>query len=67
VGDVLQVIQSAVVLLAAPLYAGALTRAEAIVQCKRGPSVFQPYRDLRKWLRKGTAASDQASWLSPVT
>jgi len=63
VGDVLQIIQSAVVLLAAPLYAGVLSRGEAIVQCKRGPSVLQPYRDLRKLLRKGTATSDQASWI----
>ena len=36
-GDVLQVIQSLVVLLAAPLFAGVLARAEAVVQCKRGP------------------------------
>jgi NADH dehydrogenase len=63
VGDVLQIIQSAVVLLAAPLYAGVLSRAAAIVQCKRGPSVLQPYRDLRKLLRKGSATSDQASWI----
>jgi formate hydrogenlyase subunit 4 len=63
VGDVLQVIQSVVVLLAAPLYAGVLARAAAIVQCKRGPSVLQPYRDLRKLLRKGSATSDQASWI----
>ncbi|MGH2873156.1 MAG: respiratory chain complex I subunit 1 family protein [Solirubrobacteraceae bacterium] len=61
--DLLQVIQSAVVLFLAPLYAGALARAEAIVQCKRGPSVLQPYRDLRKLLRKGGATSDQASWI----
>jgi len=61
--DGLQVLQSAVVLLLAPLYAGALARAEAIVQCKRGPSVLQPYRDLQKLLRKGSAISDQASWI----
>jgi formate hydrogenlyase subunit 4 len=61
--DGLQVLQSAVVLFLAPLYAGCLARAEAIVQCKRGPSVLQPYRDLRKLLRKGSAISDQASWV----
>jgi len=33
------------------------------VQCKRGPSVLQPYRDLRKLLRKGSATSDQVSWI----
>jgi hypothetical protein len=41
-----------VVLALAPLYAGVLTRAEAIVASKRGPSVLQPYRDLAKLRRK---------------
>ena len=59
----LQILQSAVVLVLAPLYAGVMTRAEAIVQSKRGPSVLQPYRDLRKLLRKGSAISEQASWV----
>jgi formate hydrogenlyase subunit 4 len=58
-----QVLQSLVVLLLAPLYVGVLARAEAIVGSKRGPSVLQPYRDLVKLLRKGSAISDQASWV----
>jgi len=58
-----QVLQSLVVLLLAPLYVGVLARAEAIVGSKRGPSVLQPYRDLAKLLRKGSAVSDQASWV----
>ena len=62
-----QVLQSLVVLLAAPLYAGVLARAEAIVQSKRGPSVLQPYRDLAKLLRKGSVISDQASWIFMIT
>jgi formate hydrogenlyase subunit 4 len=61
--DLLQALQGAVVLLLAPLYAGTLSRAEAVVQSKRGPSVLQPYRDLAKLLRKGSAISDQASWI----
>lgn len=61
--DVLQVLQSAIVLLVSPLYAGVLQRAEAIVQSKRGPSVLQPYRDLAKLLRKGSAISEHASWV----
>lgn len=59
----LQILQSLVVLLLSPLYAGVLARAEAIVQSKRGPSILQPYRDLRKLLRKGQTVSDQASWV----
>jgi hydrogenase-4 component E len=59
----IQVLQSLVVLTLAPLYAGVLSRAEAVVASKRGPSVLQPYRDLAKLLRKGSAVSDQASWV----
>jgi formate hydrogenlyase subunit 4 len=62
-----QILQSLVVLLAAPLYAGVLARAQAIVESKRGPSVLQPYRDLAKLLRKGSATSDQASWVFAIT
>jgi formate hydrogenlyase subunit 4 len=62
-----QVLQSIVVLAGAPLYAGVLARAEAIVESKRGPSVLQPYRDLVKLLRKGSAVSDQASWVFAIT
>ncbi len=64
---VVQFLQSAVVLAVAPLYAGVLARAEAVVEFKRGPSVLQPYRDLRKLLRKGSAVSDKASWVFAVT
>src|SRR6266571_3876563 len=60
----IQVLQSLVVLMFAPLYAGGITRAEAVVGSKRGPCVLQPYRDLAKLLRKGSVVSDQASWVS---
>ena len=63
VGVLLQVMQSLVVVAFAPLYAGALARAEAVVASKRGPSILQPYRDLGKLLRKGTTISNQASWV----
>jgi len=59
----IQVLQSLVVLGLAPLYVGAISRAEARVTSRRGPSVLQPYRDLGKLLRKGSAVSDQASWV----
>ncbi len=67
VSVLIQVLQSLVVLAAAPLYAGLLARAEAVVASRRGPSVLQPYRDLVKLLRKGSAISDQASWVFRVT
>jgi len=62
-----QILQSLVVMAGAPLYAGVLARAEAVVESRHGPSVLQPYRDLAKLLRKGSAVSDQASWVFAVT
>jgi formate hydrogenlyase subunit 4 len=63
----LQVLQGLVLVVGAPLYSGAMSRAESIVASKRGPSVWQPYRDLAKLLRKSTAISDQASWVFRTT
>ena len=60
---VLQVLQSLVVIVFAPLYAGVIAKAEAVVSSRRGPSVLQPYFDLAKLLRKGSTISDQASWV----
>ncbi len=62
-GVLLQVLQSLVVVVFAPLYAGVITRVEAMVASKRGPSVFQPYYDLAKLLRKGSTMSDQVSFV----
>lgn len=63
VGIGLQVLQSLVVLVFAPLYVGVLAKAEAVIASKRGPSILQPYRDLAKLLRKGETVSDQASYV----
>lgn len=62
----LQILQSTVVLFLSPLYAGVMTKAEAIVQSKKGPSVFQPYFDLAKLLRKGTTCATQSSAILQV-
>jgi formate hydrogenlyase subunit 4 len=53
-------LQTLLVVVISPLYAGVIARAAALLQSKRGPSVLQPYRDLGKWLRKGVVRSDQA-------
>jgi formate hydrogenlyase subunit 4/hydrogenase-4 membrane subunit HyfE len=49
-----QVLQVVVTLTLAPLISGAIARAEAIVQQRRGPRVLQPYHDIAKLLRKET-------------
>ena len=59
----LQFLQSLAVVALAPLYAGVLTRVSSMVQSKHGPSILQPYFDLWKWLGKGSAFSDQTSWI----
>jgi formate hydrogenlyase subunit 4 len=53
--------QVALLLLAAPLVTGVVQKGKARLQCRRGASVWQPYRDLAKLLRKGTVQSDTAS------
>lgn len=63
IASILQLLQSLTVVLLAPLYVGVIARAEAVVSSKRGPSIWQPYRDLGKLLRKGSTISDQTSWV----
>ena len=55
------------VLAFAPLYAGVLSRLKEIVQSKRGPSIFQPYRDLWKLFHKDEVVSSETTWIFRVT
>jgi formate hydrogenlyase subunit 4 len=56
-------LQVAVVMGFAPLAEGVLNRLKEIVQSKRGPSIFQPYRDIWKLLHKDEIVSDDSTWL----
>ncbi len=60
---VLQILQMLTVLIGAPLLPGVINRLKAIVQSRRGPSIFQPYYDLWKHLHKGSVVSEHASWI----
>lgn len=51
----------------APLASGVLSRLKEIVQSRRGPSIFQPYRDLRKLFNKDEVVSEHASWIFRAT
>src|SRR6516164_3091188 len=53
----------AFVLAFAPLVEGVTTRLKEILQSKRGPSIFQPYRDTWKLLHKDEIVSEYASWI----
>jgi formate hydrogenlyase subunit 4 len=63
---VLGLIQALLTLLMAPLLLGITKRVKARLQYRRGPSIFQPYRDLAKWWRKESVESDAASPLTAV-
>ncbi|MBN8908588.1 MAG: NADH-quinone oxidoreductase subunit H, partial [Rhodospirillales bacterium] len=56
----------ALVLLAAPLLVGIVRKAKARLQRRRGASVLQPYRDLRRLLGKDVVLAENASWLFRV-
>ena len=60
-------IQLLFVLGFAPLYSGVLSRFKEIVQSKRGPSIFQPYRDLWKLFHKDEVVSSETTWIFRVT
>jgi formate hydrogenlyase subunit 4 len=52
---------------AAPLLVGLLRFVKARLQGRRGPSLLQPYRDLRKLLGKETVVPETTSWIFRAT
>jgi formate hydrogenlyase subunit 4 len=60
---VVQGVQMALVLLAAPLLTGWIRKVKARLQRRRGPPLLQPYRDLWRLLGKETVLAGNASWL----
>lgn len=56
-------LQTALLLVLAPLFSGCIRNWKAKLQNRRGPRVWQPYLDLAKFLRKDMVISDQASWV----
>jgi len=56
-------LQVLVVMGFSPLAVGILSRLKEIVQSRRGPSIFQPYRDLRKLFAKDEVVSEHSSWI----
>ena len=59
----LQGIQMLLTLLLAPLLVGLVRKARARLMSRRGPSLFQPYSDLFKLVRKEALVAHNASWL----
>lgn len=55
------IIQVFTVILLSPLYSGILDKLEANISSRKGQSIFQPYYDLIKLLKKETVISENAS------
>lgn len=55
--------QMLLVLALAPLLTGVVRKVKARLTRRRGASVFQPYRDLARLLRKEVVLAENASWL----
>ena len=60
-------IQVVLVVALAPLLTGIVRKTKARLLYRFGPSVFQPYRDLFRLLRKEVVLAHNASWLFPAT
>ena len=61
VPQVVNIVQALTVLLLSPLVAGIAARWKAWAESRHGPSIFQPYFDLAKYLRKETLVPHGAS------
>jgi len=54
-------------LIISPLVTGLIRTMKARFQTRRGPDIWQPYRDLYKLLNKGMVIPETASWLFSAT
>jgi formate hydrogenlyase subunit 4 len=58
-----QFVQVLIVVLLAPLLVGYTRKVRARLLRHRGPSLVQPYRDLRRLIHKDAVVAETASWL----
>ena len=61
-----QLVQMTLILVVSPLLTGLVRKVKARLQRRRGPSLIQPYRDLRRLLGKEAVVAENASWLFRV-
>lgn len=61
------VVQILLLLALAPLVSGVIRTLKARLQTRRGPSVLQPYSELRKLFHKGMVIPETASWIFRAT
>lgn len=59
--QVINIIQVGTVILLSPLIPGIIIRLKAMIESKHGPSIFQPYYDLSKLLKKEVVVPERSS------
>ncbi|VVB85373.1 F(420)H(2) dehydrogenase subunit H [uncultured archaeon] len=57
------IFQIIVIIALSPLLSGIMKKVKAFFQIRKGPSIFQPYYDIAKLLRKDSVVSENASWI----
>jgi len=63
----IEMLQIALALFAAPLFAGWVKMVKCWTQSRTSPSLLQPYRDLRKLFAKDIVLAENASWIFRFT
>jgi len=64
---IIELAQVAVLLLIAPLFAGWVKMLKCWFQGRTSPSIFQPFRDIRKQFSKDVTLAENASWIFRFT
>jgi len=59
----ISIFQIIIILVLAPLLSGIIKKIKAFFQIRKGASIFQPYYDLAKLLRKDSVVSENVSWI----
>ena len=62
-GILIGIIQFLIIIILAPLLTGIMRKIKAITQKRTGPSIFQPYFNLLKLIRKDEVISEDSSWI----
>jgi formate hydrogenlyase subunit 4 len=63
----IELAQVAVLLFVAPLFAGWVKMLKCWFQGRTSPSIFQPFRDIRKLFAKDVTLAENASWIFRFT
>jgi hydrogenase-4 component C len=64
---VIGLLQALLILLLAPLFSGFSRVLRAKMHSRRGPSIYQNYRDLAKLMKRQEVVSEQAGWVFRAT